>query len=141
LQPHPEEISADSSVRPVFEERSHHDEEDMMAGIKADLKTIKETFTLSDVPRDTLLLGAAGAIPYAVTSMSTVYLAWDINQSHATNGAGVLFTPEQAQHYLELITPLQIGWGAIVSLVRLEGRIKLTISDRSFPSWVPSIGD
>jgi hypothetical protein len=142
LEPHPEEISGASSVRPVFEGRSNHEDgEDMMAGIKADLKTIKETFTLSDVPRDTLLLGAAGVIPYAATSLSTVYLAWDINQSHATHGRGVLFSPEQATQYLEMITPLQIGWGAIVGSMNFQTEIRLIKLTRLFPSWVPSIGD
>ena len=117
MQPHPDDVSAASSVRPILEPRSKQEEEDMMGGIKSDLKTIKETFSLNEVPRDTLLLGAAGVIPYAATSFSTVYLAWDINHAHYTGGNGLLLTPEQAHYFLELITPLQIGWGAIVSLL------------------------
>ena len=115
LEPHPEAVSTASSAIPVFD-RGHkkEDDADMMAGIKSDVKTIKETFSLNEVPRESLYIGAAGVIPYAATSLSTVYLAWDINHAHA-NGTGVLFSPETAHQLLELITPIQIGYGAVVS--------------------------
>lgn len=80
--------------------------------------TIKETFALNDVPRETLYLGAAGLLPYLGTSLSTVYLAFDINHAKAT-GEGFLFTPETARELLGYLEPIQIGYGAVVCLVDL----------------------
>lgn len=113
ITPHPEEVSGESSVRHVFEEGPKHDDADMMGGIKADLKTIKETFSLGDVPKESLYLGAAGVIPYAATSLSTVFLAWDINYAQAT-GNGFIFSPETAHQLLDIVTPIQIGYGAVI---------------------------
>jgi hypothetical protein len=115
IEPHPEDVSAGSSVRHVFEESQGEKKEDdiMLGGIKADLETIKDTFALTEVPRESLYIGAAGVLPYAATSLSTVYLAWDINHAAAT-GYGVLFSPETAHRLLDLVTPIQIGYGAVV---------------------------
>jgi hypothetical protein len=85
----------------------------MTGAIKADLRTIKETFSLADVPKESLYIGAAGILPYAATSLSTVFLAYDINHAHDT-GRGILFSPETAHQLLDLITPIQIGYGAVV---------------------------
>lgn len=82
--------------------------------LRADLETIKETFSLKDVPRESLYIGAAGILPYAATAASTVYLAFDINHAH-DHGVGYLFTPETAHQLLDLVTPIQIGYGAVVS--------------------------
>ena len=114
LTAHPEVVSAESSVRHVFEHGpTRGDNDEMLGGIKADLKTIKETFALTEVPRESLLIGAAGVLPYAATSLSTVYLAYDINHAEST-GNGILFSPETAHQLLDLITPIQIGYGAVV---------------------------
>jgi hypothetical protein len=115
MEPHPEAVSTKSSTVPVLEGSSQKkDDEEMLGAIKADMKTIMETFSLEEVPKESLYIGAAGVIPYATTSLSTVYLAWDINHAHA-NGSGVLFSPETAHQLLEWITPIQIGYGAVVS--------------------------
>jgi hypothetical protein len=116
VEVHPDLVSSGSSVRHVFEEGQGPKEEsdEMLGGIKADLKTIKETFALGDVPKESLYIGAAGVIPYAATSLSTVFLAWDINHAHAT-GNGVLFSLDTAHQLLDLVTPIQIGYGAVVS--------------------------
>jgi len=115
ITPHPEDVSAGSSVRHVFEQGQgpKPDDDQMLGGIKADLKTIKETFALTEVPRESLYIGAAGVLPYAATSLSTVYLAYDINHAEST-GKGVLFSPETAHQLLDLITPIQIGYGAVI---------------------------
>jgi len=115
ITPHPEAVSAGSSVRHVFEkgQASKQDDDQMLGGIKADLKTIKETFALTEVPKEPLYIGAAGVLPYAATSLSTVYLAYDINHFEAT-GSGLLFTPETAHQLLDLVTPIQIGYGAVI---------------------------
>ncbi|KAL2069824.1 hypothetical protein VTL71DRAFT_14503 [Oculimacula yallundae] len=112
----PDHVSAESSVRHVFEESQAPKEEsgaDMTAGLKADLETIKETFSMSEVPKESLYIGAAGVLPYAATSLSTVYLAFDINHAHNT-GSGYLFSPELAHQLLDIVTPIQIGYGAVI---------------------------
>jgi hypothetical protein len=116
LDPTPENVSLDSSVRHVFEhtEGKKKSDDEMLGGIKADIETIKDTFALTEVPRESLYIGAAGVIPYAATSLSTVYLAWDINHANST-GQGVIFSPETARQLLDLVTPVQIGYGAVVS--------------------------
>jgi len=45
--------------------------------------------------------------------LSTVYLAWDINQAHA-KGSGFLFSADTAHQLLDYITPIQIGYGAVI---------------------------
>ncbi|CAD6445458.1 ac31da42-3a9b-4f6b-8d23-3636d2f1ccdf [Sclerotinia trifoliorum] len=110
IEPHPEAVSLKSSVRPVFEEKPHHESH---GSVRDDLETIKETFALREVPRESLIIGAAGVLPYAATSASTIYLAYDINHAHAT-GQGILFSPETAHQLLDYITPIQVGYGAVI---------------------------
>ena len=56
----------------------------------------------------------AGVLPYLATSLSTVYLAWDIN--HATSdGQGFLLSGPTAELLLHIVEPLQVGYGAVVS--------------------------
>ncbi|CAL3963393.1 hypothetical protein PZA11_001025 [Diplocarpon coronariae] len=109
----PEHTSGESSVRHVFEGSSEDKGPDMSAGIKSDIETIKETFSLAGVPKESLYIGAAGVLPYAATSMSTVFLAFDINHAH-TYGTGYFFSPETAHQLLDLVTPVQIGYGAVI---------------------------
>jgi len=115
MKPDPEHVTGGSSVRHVFEQGQapKHEEDDMMAGIKADIKTIRETFTLSEVPKEALYIGGAGLLPYAATSLATVWLSSDINHAHA-HGSGILFTPETAHQLLDFVTPIQIGYGAVI---------------------------
>lgn len=77
-------------------------------------KTIKDTFALKDVPREALYIGMAGVLPYLATSLSTVYLAWDINHA-AANGSHFLIPPKTAELLLHIVEPIQIGYGAVVS--------------------------
>lgn len=56
----------------------------------------------------------AGVLPYLATSLSTVYLAFDINHASET-GSGFLFSPRVAEQLLHVIEPLQVGYGAVVS--------------------------
>ncbi|MCJ1284386.1 hypothetical protein MMC26_003717 [Xylographa opegraphella] len=116
IEPHPEAVSTLSSVRQVMHEEGVEDKErdvDMLAGVKADLKTIRETFSMSEVPREALVLGMAGVLPYLGTSISTVYLAWDINHA-ALTGSGFLLSGQKAELLLHIIEPLQIGYGAVI---------------------------
>ncbi|KAL8719672.1 MAG: hypothetical protein Q9225_003347 [Loekoesia sp. 1 TL-2023] len=116
LEPHPEEVGPTSSVHQVFHEKGVPEEEqdvDMLAGVYSDLKVIKDTFALNEVPREALFIGMAGVLPYLATSLSTVYLAWDINHA-ALDGQGFLLSGETAELLLHIIEPLQMGYGAVI---------------------------
>ncbi|CAF9922123.1 hypothetical protein IMSHALPRED_005351 [Imshaugia aleurites] len=117
LEVHPEEVSESSSYHQLFHEKGVEEkeekDEDMLAGVKADLQTIKATFALDEVPREALVIGMAGVLPYLATSLSTVYLAFDINHASET-GSGFLFSPHVAEQLLHIIEPLQVGYGAVI---------------------------
>jgi hypothetical protein len=68
------------------------------------------------VPREAYYVGLAGVLPYMATSLSTVYCAWEINHAHDT-GSGLLMNERTAELALHVIEPLQIGYGAVVSLL------------------------
>ncbi|KAL1999580.1 hypothetical protein VTN02DRAFT_4310 [Thermoascus thermophilus] len=86
---------------------------DMMASVKSDVKVIKETFSLQEVPKEALYFGVAGVIPYLVTSLDTAYLAWEINRA-ASTGSGSLISGQTAELMLHMIEPIQIGYGAVI---------------------------
>lgn len=116
LTPHPDIVSATSSTHPVFGEVATAEPEkntDMMAGIRGDMKTIKETFSLDGVPREAYTIGLAGVLPYLATSLSTVYCAWEINHA-ADHGAGFLMSEKTAELSLHVLEPLQVGYGAVI---------------------------
>ena len=54
-----------------------------------------------------------GLTPYVVTSISTLYLAWDVNYA-AQTGMGFFVSKETAAHLLQFLEPTQIGLGAII---------------------------
>lgn len=113
----PEIVSSSSSVHPVFGEvvgEEKKDDTDMMAGVRSDIQTIKETFSLEEVPRQAYYIGLAGVLPYVATSLSTVYCAWEINHA-ADTGAGMLLDGKTAELMLHVLEPLQVGYGAAVS--------------------------
>lgn len=116
LEPHPEEVSATSSVHPVFSEVNTPQPErdaDMSAGIKADLQTIKDTFDLSEVPRQAYYLGLAGVLPYLATSLATIGCAAEINTAHE-HATGYLMSGQTAEALLHILEPLQVGYGAVI---------------------------
>lgn len=115
LESHPEQVSTQSSVRRAFEGSGKTKQEDEMLGsIKDDINSIRDVFGLKEVPREPLYLGIAGVLPYAATSMSTYFLAYDIKHAAAT-GNQLLISPETAQYLLDMMLPVQIGYGAVVS--------------------------
>lgn len=77
-------------------------------------KVIKDTFSLEGVPKEAMLLGLAGVIPYLATSLQTVYLASEINNA-ANAGEGYLLSGQSAELMLHLLEPVQVGYGAVVS--------------------------
>ncbi|ORY14622.1 hypothetical protein BCR34DRAFT_598966 [Clohesyomyces aquaticus] len=115
IKPTPETVSPTSSVHSMFSEVGTPEPQkdiDMMAGVKHDLGTIKETFNLSEVPRQAYYIGLAGVLPYLGTSLATVTCAWTIN--HATNGATALMSSATAEAALHVLEPLQVGYGAMI---------------------------
>lgn len=74
--------------------------------------TVKDTFSLAAVPREAYYMGLAGTLPYLATSLSTVYLSWELN--HATAGYGWMIDEKNATYLFHLIEPLQIGYGASI---------------------------
>ncbi|KAF2754004.1 hypothetical protein EJ05DRAFT_480018 [Pseudovirgaria hyperparasitica] len=109
-------VATDSSIHPVLGEVGAQEPEkdvDMMAGVKSDLTVIKETFSLEAVPKEAIAVGLAGVIPYLVTSLSTVYCAAEIN-ANAIHGSGYLMSGQSADLLLQIIEPMQIGYGAVI---------------------------
>ena len=68
------------------------------------------------MPKEALYVGLAGVLPYLATSLTTVYLALDI-QYAAIHGQGILLSGEVAESLLHLIEPIQLGYGASVRLL------------------------
>lgn len=56
----------------------------------------------------------AGVVPYLVTSLDTVYLAWEMNNAAAT-GSGYFISGETANALMHILEPIQVGYGAVVS--------------------------
>ncbi|KAF2460620.1 hypothetical protein BDY21DRAFT_280048 [Lineolata rhizophorae] len=113
LQPTPETVSTTSTTTRVFEPVDDKKDPQMMASIMSDVQTIKETFSLSDVPRQAYFIGLAGVLPYLATSLSTVYCAWEINHATST-GFGYLMSAQSAELLLQILEPLQVGYGAVI---------------------------
>ena len=58
----------------------------------------------------------AGVIPYLATSLQTVYLAWEMNNA-LTLGSGRFISGQTAELFMSVVEPIQIGYGAVVSLI------------------------
>lgn len=50
------------------------------------------------------------------TSLATLYLSYGIN--HVPTGSSLFFPIETAQYYLSVLEPIQIGYGAVVSIIK-----------------------
>lgn len=68
---------------------------------------------MKEVPTRALYVGLAGVVPYLATSLSTVYLSFDI-QYAAHHGQGFLLDGKVAEQLLHIIEPIQLGYGASV---------------------------
>jgi hypothetical protein len=111
-------------------------------------ETIRDTFDLSGVPRQAYYIGLAGVMPYLATSLATVVCAREINTA-AEQGTGWLFEGQTATLLLQVLEPLQIGYGAVVrpasvlsmpSTLSLETLRPMLTSSRSYPASAPSTG-
>ncbi|KAI1120877.1 hypothetical protein F5Y10DRAFT_257546 [Nemania abortiva] len=117
LTPHPESVTTGSSVRHLYEPSAPDKERPVGDGVKDDLKTIQDTFSLSDAPKEPYWLGLAGTLPYLGTSVSTVYLAWVLNTpwpAPSTLVNNLLISQETASNVLAALEPIQLGYGAII---------------------------
>lgn len=72
---------------------------------------------MSNIPRESHILGLAGTIPYLATSVSTLFLAWDLSAQLPTGNAlldTVFVNHDTARYLLSVIEPLQLGYGAVI---------------------------
>lgn len=57
----------------------------------------------------------AGTLPYAATSLTTLYLGWDLKQQWAPSlTSSFMVTHEHAIQLLAFLEPIQIGYGAVI---------------------------
>ncbi|KAH8647290.1 hypothetical protein BX600DRAFT_503436 [Xylariales sp. PMI_506] len=119
LEANPEAVTTQSSVRHLIEPSQSPSGTDpsIGGGLKHDLHTVKETFALNTVPRESYIFGLAGTIPYVATSVGNLYLSWVLNTTWPTSSSflnSILMSHESAQHYLGVLEPIQLGYGAVI---------------------------
>lgn len=73
---------------------------------------VKETMALQDVPVDAFRLGMAGVLPYLATASATLFSAIEYNA--AVKGTSLVFNEQTAEQVLDILEPLQVGYGAVV---------------------------
>lgn len=69
------------------------------------------------MPPISLQLGLAGTLPYLGTSLATTFLSWNLNTEWPSQSQFVnhfLMSHESASHYLHLLEPIQVGYGAVI---------------------------
>ncbi|KAI5304332.1 hypothetical protein KEM56_006617 [Ascosphaera pollenicola] len=88
-------------------------EYDTKAQVKKEVGFIKQTFGFIGAPKDAVYLGLAGVLPYLATSAVTATLSYQtrlaIEQGHTS-----MFTPETVHDILDVLEPIQIGYGAVI---------------------------
>ncbi|KAL6797294.1 hypothetical protein GGI42DRAFT_91464 [Trichoderma sp. SZMC 28013] len=119
LEPNPEGVSSTSSVRTVLEatQGAMREPPGVHSNLKHDINVVKDTFRLDTVPRESHILGLAGTLPYLATSVSTVFLALNLNTDVPSGNRFynmIFMEHETAQYLLDLIEPLQLGYGAVI---------------------------
>jgi hypothetical protein len=78
---------------------------------------VVETVALDAVPRNAYRLGLAGTVPYLFTSMSTVYLSWNLNTPWPTDNQllnSFMVSNATASEWLAKLEPIQLGYGAVI---------------------------
>ncbi|EGU77162.1 hypothetical protein FOXB_12310 [Fusarium oxysporum f. sp. conglutinans Fo5176] len=140
LQSNPSVVSSKSSVANAAStaQGSKSADQDMTSELKHDIDSnslkdvVKDTFTFTDVPRESSILGLAGTLPYLGTSLSTVFLAWDLNKPIPTGNSfydAIMIDHETAKYLLSALEPIQLGYGAVI--ISFLGAIHwLTTSDQ-----------
>ncbi len=75
---------------------------------------------MSTVPRKAYALGLIGTLPYLGTSLSTVFLSWNLQHGAATQSgllSRFLLDHDAAIDWLHVLEPIQIGYGAAIIAV------------------------
>ncbi|KAL8380769.1 hypothetical protein RB595_005179 [Gaeumannomyces hyphopodioides] len=118
LEADPDAVTSASTVRAVLEPsgQASQSDDEITRGLKSDLKTVKDTFDLSSVPSLSYKLGLAGTLPYLGTSLSTVYLGWNLNTQWSSNALfnTLLLKDATAQSLLQQLEAIQLGYGAVI---------------------------
>ncbi|KAF5243834.1 hypothetical protein FAUST_2679 [Fusarium austroamericanum] len=118
LQSDPKHVSSKSSLsNTAGVQGPTKGEESMGNELKHDIEVVKDTFTFTNVPRESRILGLAGTLPYLGTSLSTVFLAWNLNKDLPTGNSfydAIMVDHETAKYLLSVIEPLQLGYGAVI---------------------------
>ncbi|KAF5637386.1 Halomucin [Fusarium tjaetaba] len=119
LQSNPSVVSSKSSVANAAStaQGSKSADQDMTSELKHDIEVVKDTFTFTDVPRESRILGLAGTLPYLGTSLSTVFLAWDLNKPIPTGNSfydAIMIDHDTAKYLLDALEPIQLGYGAVI---------------------------
>lgn len=76
-----------------------------------------ETVALNSVPREYYRFGLAGTVPYVLTSLSTVYLSWNLNTMWPTDNQLLntfMVSNQTATELLKHLEPIQLGYGAVI---------------------------
>jgi len=63
------------------------------------------------------MLGLAGTLPYLGTSIATVFLSWNLNTEWPTTSNAlnsILLSHDKAGELLNMLEPIQIGYGAVL---------------------------
>ncbi|KAK6533218.1 hypothetical protein TWF281_007368 [Arthrobotrys megalospora] len=117
LKSDPSKVTTTSSIRPIIETSQapdHSAQQDILkGGFRHDLNVIRETFAFREVPKEVIFFGGAGLIPYIATTASTFLVAWDI-KNISQEGAGYFVNQETASAVLDLLEPIQVGFGAVI---------------------------
>ncbi|KAH6695747.1 hypothetical protein F5X68DRAFT_244559 [Plectosphaerella plurivora] len=119
LESRPEEVSTESTTRKLFEPdpAGATSSGSVTDGLQHDIDIVKDTFRMEDVPKEPYVLGLAGTIPYLFTSLSTVYLSWDLNTTWPSSSAflnHIYMNHDDAKALLALLEPVQLGYGAVI---------------------------
>lgn len=118
LEADPDAVTSASTVRAVLEPpgQASQSDDEITRGLKSDLKTVKDTFDLSSVPSLSYKLGLAGTLPYLGTSLSTLYLGWNLNTQWSSNALfnTLLLRDATAQSLLQQLEAIQLGYGAVI---------------------------
>ncbi|GKU19789.1 mnn4-regulates the mannosylphosphorylation [Fusarium langsethiae] len=118
LQSDPGHVSSKSSTANTTGIRGPPKGDESMGNeLKHDINIVKDTFTFTNVPRESRILGLAGTLPYLGTSLSTVFLAWNLNKDLPTGNSfydTIMVDHETAKYLLSVIEPLQLGYGAVI---------------------------
>lgn len=93
---------------------------------------------MNSVPREAYALGLSGTLPYLATSLSTVYLSWNINAEWPAGSQllnSILINPETAAHWLQVLEPIQVGYGAVIIsfLGAIHWGLELAEKNPSYP--------